>query len=191
MADSGKKFGGRAFLYCVLVAGAWVAVAGAADRPRDTAHASTIEPASHVRGRAIVGTLAGTLRLAALPAEGGPPRLSPYSRRRYQSPTPTMGASGVEDAVVYVSTATSAVARTDTVVRVRQLNQQIIPHVTAVQVGTEVRFPNDDDIYHNLFSLSDPKPFNLGRYRPGESRSCSTVPASCGYSATFTPTCRQ
>ena len=102
-----------------------------------------------------------------------------------------MGASGVEDAVVYVSTATSAVARTDTVVRVRQLNQQIIPHVTAVQVGTEVRFPNDDDIYHNLFSLSDPKPFNLGRYRPGESRSCSTVPASCGYSATFTPTCRQ
>jgi hypothetical protein len=43
--------------------------------------------------------------------------------------------------------------------------------VTAVQVGTLVEFPNIDDVFHNLFSLSAPRRFNLGRYPPGDSRS--------------------
>jgi plastocyanin len=54
---------------------------------------------------------------------------------------------------------------------VNQRNRRILPRITVVQVGTEVRFPNEDDVFHNLFSLSDPKKFNLGRYPPGESES--------------------
>ena len=41
----------------------------------------------------------------------------------------------------------------------------------AIQRGARIRFPNRDDVFHNLFSLSDTHPFNLGRYAPGESRS--------------------
>lgn len=37
-----------------------------------------------------------------------------------------------------------------------------------VQVGTTVEFPNYDDAYHNIFSYSSPKRFDLGRFRPDE-----------------------
>jgi plastocyanin len=36
----------------------------------------------------------------------------------------------------------------------------------AVQTGTTVEFPNQDDTYHNIFSYSPAKRFDLGRYRP-------------------------
>jgi hypothetical protein len=36
-----------------------------------------------------------------------------------------------------------------------------------VQVGQLVEFPNEDDIFHNLFSLSSGNRFSLGRYAPG------------------------
>jgi hypothetical protein len=37
-----------------------------------------------------------------------------------------------------------------------------------VQAGTRVEFPNLDDTYHNIFSYSPAKRFDLGRYRPDE-----------------------
>jgi hypothetical protein len=37
-----------------------------------------------------------------------------------------------------------------------------------VQVGTTVEFPNLDDTYHNIFSYSKAKRFDLGRYRSDE-----------------------
>ncbi|MGC3989531.1 MAG: carboxypeptidase regulatory-like domain-containing protein [Chthoniobacteraceae bacterium] len=37
-----------------------------------------------------------------------------------------------------------------------------------VLVGTRVEFPNLDDTYHNIFSYSKPKRFDLGRYRGDE-----------------------
>lgn len=54
---------------------------------------------------------------------------------------------------------------------IEQRNRAIGPHVTAIQRGATIRFPNRDDVFHNLFSLSDTHRFNLGRYAPGESRS--------------------
>jgi plastocyanin len=43
-----------------------------------------------------------------------------------------------------------------------------IPALLPVQVGTKVEFPNLDDYYHNIFSYSPAKRFDLGRYRPDE-----------------------
>ena len=37
-----------------------------------------------------------------------------------------------------------------------------------VLVGTKVEFPNLDETYHNIFSYSKPKRFDLGRYRGDE-----------------------
>ena len=51
-----------------------------------------------------------------------------------------------------------------------QRNYTIYPHILPVSVGTTVRFPNSDFVYHNLFSLSNSKKFDLGRYPRGESR---------------------
>jgi len=42
------------------------------------------------------------------------------------------------------------------------------PHVLPIVVGTTVEWPNNDDIYHNVFSMSESKPFDLGLYKHGE-----------------------
>src|ERR1700746_2091982 len=52
--------------------------------------------------------------------------------------------------------------------QVTQKDLTFIPALLPVQVGTKVEFPNLDDTYHNIFSYSPAKRFDLGRYRPDE-----------------------
>jgi len=49
-----------------------------------------------------------------------------------------------------------------------QKDLNFVPALLPVQVGTRVEFPNLDDTYHNIFSYSAPKRFDLGRYRSDE-----------------------
>lgn len=53
-------------------------------------------------------------------------------------------------------------------VQLPQKDLAFVPSLLPVQAGTEVEFPNLDDAYHNIFSYSRPKRFDLGRYRPDE-----------------------
>ena len=52
--------------------------------------------------------------------------------------------------------------------QVAQKDLTFIPALLPVRVGTRVEFPNNDDTYHNIFSYSPAKRFDLGRYRPDE-----------------------
>ena len=52
-----------------------------------------------------------------------------------------------------------------------QREKKFVPRVLAVPVGSTVDFPNQDAIFHNVFSLSKPAPFDLGLYRAGSSKS--------------------
>ena len=52
--------------------------------------------------------------------------------------------------------------------QVRQKDLTFIPSLLPVRVGTKVEFPNLDDTYHNIFSYSPAKRFDLGRYRQDE-----------------------
>jgi plastocyanin len=52
-----------------------------------------------------------------------------------------------------------------------QRDETFIPHVLAVTVGTTVDFPNSDKTYHNVFSISRTKPFDLGHYAAGKFKS--------------------
>jgi plastocyanin len=54
--------------------------------------------------------------------------------------------------------------------RLRQVNETFVPHLVAVTAGSAVDFPNDDRTYHNVFSLSRAKRFDLGRYAAGKSK---------------------
>src|SRR5438046_1627990 len=47
----------------------------------------------------------------------------------------------------------------------RQKDANFDPHVLAVARGTKVSWPNEDDIFHNVFSMSEPKQFDLGYYK--------------------------
>ncbi len=51
-----------------------------------------------------------------------------------------------------------------------QRDERFVPHVLAITTGTVVDFPNSDLIYHNVFSLSKVRPFDLGRYAAGRSK---------------------
>ncbi len=55
--------------------------------------------------------------------------------------------------------------------RLDQRGEAFVPHVIAIQVGTTIDFPNNDQTYHNVFSLSRTKTFDLGRYAAGRSKS--------------------
>jgi hypothetical protein len=48
-----------------------------------------------------------------------------------------------------------------------QRNLTFIPHVLAVRAGTTVEFPNNDRVFHNVFSFRDGKQFDLGLYPVG------------------------
>jgi plastocyanin len=74
-----------------------------------------------------------------------------------------------------------------------QRNLQFWPQVLAVRVGTTVKLPNSDRVFHNVFSFRDGKQFDLGLYpvgavkhvrfdRPGVSRLfCNIHPKMAAY----------
>src|SRR5260221_7981527 len=49
--------------------------------------------------------------------------------------------------------------------RVLQKGAIFSPHVLPLVVGTTVEWPNNDDILHNVFSVSESNPFDLGLYK--------------------------
>jgi plastocyanin len=46
-----------------------------------------------------------------------------------------------------------------------QQNHEFVPHMLVVQAGTEVTFPNSDDVSHHVYSFSPAKTFELGLYK--------------------------
>lgn len=51
--------------------------------------------------------------------------------------------------------------------------REFLPHVSIVQAGGSVAFPNQDPFSHNVFSNVDLGPFDLGLYRRGVTRSAT------------------
>src|SRR6266550_5263806 len=119
------------------------------------AEPSAQEPGS-VRGRVSIGV---------------PPTIKrPTSTYSRSVPTVALAPeSELRHVVIYVKDApTTAVAPMRA--EIRQRNEDFVPRVVAITVGSTVDFPNDDSIYHNVFSLSRTKTFDLGRFPKGKSR---------------------
>ena len=55
--------------------------------------------------------------------------------------------------------------------KVSQKGAAFTPHVLPIVVGTTVEWPNNDDIFHNVFSISESKEFDLGLYKHPETKS--------------------
>ena len=51
---------------------------------------------------------------------------------------------------------------------VGQLNKQFTKTSLTVKVGDVIKFTNQDPFFHNVFSLSELKTFDLGSYPKGE-----------------------
>jgi plastocyanin len=117
------------------------------------------EPGGPVRGRVDIGVPITAKRptAAGYPGRGvATAALAPISE--------------VRNVVVYLKDA-PARPQPPTHVEIRQINESFFPRVVAVPVGSTVDFPNADPLYHNVFSLSGAKNFNLGRFPQGKSKS--------------------
>jgi plastocyanin len=54
---------------------------------------------------------------------------------------------------------------------IRQQDQTFFPDLTVIVKGASIDFPNEDRVFHNVFSLSEAAKFDLGLYKQGESKS--------------------
>jgi plastocyanin len=119
---------------------------------------TTAQQGASVRGRVEIGIPVSARRPSAAYASRSVPQpvLAPVSELRH--------------VVVFLRDAPASSTQ-PRVVEIRQKDENFLPRVVAVPVGSEVQFPNDDPIYHNVFSLSRAKTFNLGRFPRGESKS--------------------
>ena len=147
----------------VLVAG--IASTGASAQQGDVAITSTAQTGA-IEGRVEVSrTLTARrarFRIYAEPGVGAqPPRTDPKDQDERRN------------IVVYVERVSSVggvVLAGGERATLRQHDERFVPHVLPVVRGTTVDFPNDDPLFHNVFSLSRAKAFDLGRYPRGNSR---------------------
>jgi plastocyanin len=122
---------------------------------------------------AVAGTIIGNVHAQGKAGAGEDASASDddaYGSRKYKFVT-KVDYTGMRDFVVYLegSMGTNSAPSTNVVSvltkRIAQHGASFSPHVLAVMVGTTVEWPNDDDIYHNVFSMSDAKQFDLGLYK--------------------------
>ncbi|MDB4908513.1 MAG: hypothetical protein JWO05_3297 [Gemmatimonadetes bacterium] len=137
-------------------------------------------PAPHTSAPA-VGSISGTVLLSSALASRRP-EFRIYAEPGTGALTPKHPAVNVagemKNLVIYLeasgsSDALASTARADSARhgRIPQIEERFTPHVLPVMQGATVDFPNEDDVFHNVFSLSSAKAFDLGRYPRGSSKS--------------------
>lgn len=112
------------------------------------------------------GSITGTVKASGAPmpedAAGG----GNYQSRRYKF-AEKVDYDRLTDFVIYIDAPVADVTPPGSnppVAITTQKNAVFDPHVLAIAAGTTVKWPNEDDIYHNVFSMSETKEFNLGLY---------------------------
>ena len=114
------------------------------------------------------GSIVGHVTLTA--AKGRPLPSTAYPTRAVGSSDPT-ALPNIKTVVVYLKDVAFRGALPPTKAELRQEHETFVPHVLAITRGSTVEFPNDDPIFHNVFSLSSAASFDLRRYPKGQSRS--------------------
>ena len=122
--------------------------------------------ASVIRG--VLRVPAGSEKTSAVP--------NPYPGRAGSNPSPVMSRGALRDAVIWIEGAALPARGVDAPAaglagQLAQKDQSFSPRVVPVVAGGTIDFPNRDAIYHNVFSVSPAKRFDLGKYGRGKSKS--------------------
>jgi plastocyanin len=117
----------------------------------------------------LAGTITGTVKAEGKPEAKEEIDSGKYESRKYKF-LELINYDELKDFVVYIDQPVQGV---DQVSKkpfevLIQKDATFKPHVLPVLVGTTVEWPNKDDIYHNVFSMSEAKPFDLGVYKHNE-----------------------
>jgi plastocyanin len=108
------------------------------------------------------GTITGTIQAKGPPGTESGAGGGSYGSLRYKF-AEKVDYDHMEDFVIYIDQPLPAGGELPAAT-VTQRNVSFEPRILAVAVGTKVRWPNADTIYHNVFSLSEAKSFDLGLY---------------------------
>lgn len=120
--------------------------------------------------RAEAGTIVGTVTAEGKSEpESAGGKGGKYDSRKYKF-VEKVDYGEMRDFVVFVEgkPATAVVPPAKPVQVITQRDAVFRPHVLPVVAGATVEWPNKDDIFHNVFSMSEAKPFDLGLYRDPE-----------------------
>ena len=99
------------------------------------------------------------------------PRFRIYSDPGPGSRPPAAETNEIRNVVLYVQDAPATDADPAARASMTQDDERFVPHVLPIVRGTTVDFPNADDVFHNVFSLSSARTFDLGRYPKGSAKS--------------------
>jgi plastocyanin len=120
------------------------------------------------------GTIVGVVRAKGKEEASHDVAAGKYDSRKFKF-VERVNYSELRDFVVYIDEpATQAPlppadpVQVVTTKKITQKGAVFSPHVLPVVTGTIVEWPNHDDIFHNVFSISDAKPFDLGLYKHPE-----------------------
>ena len=108
------------------------------------------------------------LALAAVVAFAGPRAVAAPEPEALQGRA-IAGGKPTGDVVVWLDAPSAPRPRERRFV-VHQRNMEFVPRVLVAPVGSTVDLPNDDRIFHNVFSFTNGKPFDLGLYPTGASK---------------------
>jgi plastocyanin len=118
---------------------------------------------------ATTGRIEGTAAIAARLSTQHT-RVRVYAEPGGRAVAPQATDNPIQQVVIYLEGASAETGENPAGAAMRQHNERFVPHVLAVPAGSTVEFPNDDPIFHSVFSLSRAKSFDLGRYPQGESK---------------------
>ena len=121
--------------------------------------------AAHFDAAQAAGRIAGTVKLTTV--SGGRSSASAYPSRSVRPRATPLPES--RNVIVFLDGVKAGDLK-PMHAEIAQEDEQFTPHVVAVTVGSTVDFPNRDSFFHNVFSLSRPKTFDLGRYPSGATR---------------------
>jgi plastocyanin len=71
---------------------------------------------------------------------------------------------------VYIESGPDSVVSGIVKASIEQRDRRFVPDLVVIPAGSSVSFPNFDPIFHNVFSLSKAKSFDLGNYPQGQTR---------------------
>lgn len=132
--------------------------------------AATTAPGTPAAVTPAEGTITGTVEISSALANRRP-RFRIYAEPGPGALPPAAAVDERRNIVLYVERVDGGRATPAAHAAMRQENERFVPHVLPVVRGTTVDFPNEDVLFHNVFSLSSAKGFDLGRYPRGSARS--------------------
>jgi len=140
--------------------------------------ASLVAASPPRRPRPATGRIQGTVEISTVLSTRRP-QFRPYAEPGTGSTPPAPPrdpiAAELKNVVIYLDAPGLAdPAKIAAHATMAQHDERFTPHVLAIPQGSTVDFPNDDDVYHNVFSLSAATGrggFDLGRYPKGTSKS--------------------